>query len=244
MTVKQLKKLIIIPAFNESETLHALIREIKQQAPDFDYIIINDGSTDDTADLCDELDLNALHIPINLGIGAAMQAGYTYAWRNNYDIAVQLDGDGQHDPAELNRLIVPIITEGCDIVIGSRFIEKKGFQSSLARRTGITFLSNLIHLLTGRKFYDVTSGLRACNRSLIHLFSKIYPEDFPETESLMMLIMLKRKIKEIAVTMRERMGGVSSIDWLSSLYFMTKVTLSLIVMRIRSTKNICNQGII
>lgn len=241
---KSLKKLIIIPAFNEGQNLHELIEEIKKEVPDYDYIIINDGSTDNTVDVCGENYLNAIHIPINLGIGGAVQTGYIYAMENGYDIAVQLDGDGQHDPKALPALVKKLEEDECDLVIGSRFLKGEGFQSSFMRRVGISILSFLIYILTGKRYYDVTSGLRACNSKIIEIFSKIYPEDFPETESLMMLQMLGCSIVEVPVVMRKRKSGSSSIGWFSAIYFMVKVTLSILVMRIRSVDNIFKRGII
>lgn len=236
--MSKLKKLLIIPAFNEAQSLLALIDEIKIKAPDYDYIIINDGSTDNTEEICKTNGLNVLNLPINLGIGGAVQTGYLYAHKNGYDIAIQLDGDGQHDPSYLDLLIKPIEDGTADMTIGSRFMTQEGFKSSIPRRIGISVLSILIFILTGKRFLDVTSGLRAVNKKVISLFSKLYPEDYPETESLMMLIMLKYKIKECPVIMRERVTGTSSIYFILAVYFMIKVTISIIITRLRSEKDI------
>ncbi len=238
MNSKKLKKLLIIPAFNESQTLPSLIEEIKAKAPDYDYVIVNDGSTDDTKNVCRTNGLNVIHLPINLGIGGAMQTGYLYAYQNQYDIAIQIDGDGQHDPDFLESLIEPITKKQSDMVIGSRFIRKEGFQSSFLRRIGINILSLIIFMLTGKKYLDVTSGLRACNRKVIELFSKLYPEDYPETESLMMLLVLGYKVEERSVIMRERFAGISSIYFINSIYFMIKVTFAIFTTRLRSKKSI------
>lgn len=231
-----MKKLLIIPAFNEAKNLPKLITEIKEKAPDYDYVIINDGSTDDTKKICKEHDLNVLNLPLNLGIGGAMQTGYLYALENNYDIAVQIDGDGQHDPLYIDKVVEPILKGEADLSIGSRFIEKEGFQSSFLRRLGISLLGFIIMILTGKRFYDVTSGLRACNRKVINCFVNSYPEDYPEPESLMMLAMLDFKILEIPVIMRERAFGVSSIYFIAAVYYMIKVILSLFLIRIRNKK--------
>ena len=236
--MSKFKKLLIIPAFNEAKSLLALIEEVKEKAPDYDYIIINDGSTDNTEEICRINNLNALNLPINLGIGGAMQTGYLYAHKKGYDIAVQLDGDGQHDPEDLKSLTEPIENGTADMTIGSRFMNNEGFKSSLPRRIGILLLSMLIYILTGKRYLDVTSGLRAVNKKVISLFSRLYPEDYPETESLMMLIMLKQNIQECSVIMRERIAGKSSIYFIQAVYFMIKVTISIIVTKLRSEKDI------
>ena len=233
-----MKKLLIIPAFNEAKSLPMLVEEIRSKAPSYDYVIINDGSTDDTREICRRHGLNVLNIPLNMGIGAAMQTGYLYAYERGYDIAVQIDGDAQHDPKYIDAVVDPVIKGEADLVIGSRFIEKKGFQSSFLRRIGISLLGFIIFVLTGRMYYDVTSGMRACGRKVMKCFVNFYPEDYPETESLMMLAMLKYRVLEVPVVMRERAFGISSIYFIASVYFMIKVTLSLFLIRIRNRSSL------
>lgn len=235
------KVLIIIPAYNESANIEQVIDRITahQQAVQFvdagfqyDYLIVNDGSTDSTLKICKERQYQYLDLPINLGIGGAVQAGYVYASKNDYDIAIQIDGDGQHDIAYLNDLLQPLISGEADVVIGSRFLRKEGYQSSLARRTGGKMLSRLIRLTTGKKIYDVTSGYRAVNRKFIDVYSNDYPTDFPEPEAIVTAVMYKGKVMEVPVQMKAREGGKSSITFRKSIYYMIKVTLAILVCRL------------
>ena len=223
--------LIIIPAYNEAENIVEVVRHMKEQAPQYDYLVINDGSSDDTLKLCCRENFRYLDLTINLGIGGAVQAGYIYARKNDYDIAVQMDGDGQHDIAYLDRLLQPILSGQADVVIGSRFLKKEGFQSSFTRRMGIGFLSGLIRLTTGRKIMDVTSGYRAVNRMFIDIYSRDYPMDYPEPEAIVAAIMHRGRVAEVPVEMRAREGGTSSITFKRSIYYMIKVTLAILLCR-------------
>lgn len=228
-----MKKLIIIPAFNEEANIEKTITAIKNNAPNFDYIIINDCSTDKTKEICESFGYNIINLPINLGIGGAVQTGYKYAFQYGYDMAVQVDGDGQHDPEFLNIMADYIEKNHVDMVIGSRFIEKKGFQSSTARRMGIKFFSWLIKSLTGTTITDPTSGLRMAGRNVIALFAKDYPKDYPEPESVVAVLRKGMTVREIPVVMHKREGGVSSISPKKSVYYMIKVTLAILIERIR-----------
>ena len=198
-----------------------------------DYVIINDCSLDSTRKICEEKGYNIVNLPINLGIGGAVQTGYRYALENDYDVAVQVDGDGQHDPEFLNIMAEYLEKENLDMVIGSRFIEKEGFQSSKLRRIGIVFFSVLIKTLTGVKITDPTSGLRMAGKNVIALFAEDYPRDYPEPESVVTVIRRGMKVEEIPVVMKEREGGVSSISLKKSVYYMIKVTLAILIERIR-----------
>lgn len=229
----QMKKLIIIPAYNESLNICKTIEDVQCKAKKFDYVIINDCSTDNTKEICERNHFNVVNLPINLGIGGAVQTGYKYALDNDYDMAVQIDGDGQHDPAFLNTMAEELIENELDMVIGSRFIEKEGFQSSTMRRIGIKYFTFLIHLLTGHRITDPTSGLRIVGRKGIALFAKEYPKDYPEPESVVTLLRQGGKVKEIPVIMRERQGGVSSINFKKSIYYMVKVTLAILMEVLR-----------
>ncbi len=162
-----MKKLIIIPAYNESESIEKTVRDIIENAPSFDYVVINDCSTDNTRQICEDNGFNIVNLPINLGIGGAVQTGYRYAYEHGYDVAVQVDGDGQHDPEFLDTMAAYLVDHNLDMVIGSRFIEKKGFQSSYTRRMGIKFFTGLIKLMTGKTITDPTSGLRMIIREII-----------------------------------------------------------------------------
>ena len=228
-----MKKLIIIPAYNESESIEKTVLNIQEYAPDFDYIVINDCSTDNTLEICQENEFPVLDLPLNLGIGGAVQTGYLYAYENGYEAAVQVDGDGQHDPAFLNEMVSYLADNNLDMVIGSRFIEKEGFQSSRARRMGINYFSNLICFLTKKRITDPTSGLRMAGKKVIKIFAKNYPKDYPEPESVVAILRKGMKVKEIPVVMKERQGGVSSISMGNSIYYMIKVTLAILIEKIR-----------
>ena len=209
------------------------IESIKREVKGFDYIIINDCSVDCTKEICEQNRYNIINLPINLGIGGAVQTGYLYAYENNYDVAVQVDGDGQHNPEFLETMAEYLLNHRLDMVIGSRFIEKKGFQSSITRRIGIKFFSLLIRLLTGKTITDPTSGLRMAGKRVIALFAKDYPRDYPEPESVVAILRRGYNVKEIPVVMKEREGGKSSISFRKSVYYMVKVTLALLIERIR-----------
>jgi len=232
-----MKKLLIIPAYNEADNLVELVAEIRQKASSYDYIIVNDGSKDHTAKVCSDNKLNALHLSNNLGIGGAVQAGYLYAIRHEYDIAIQIDGDGQHDPAYLDLLIQPIIDGLADFTIGSRFIEGEGFQSSGLRRAGIRWLDTILKRSTGLDITDATSGFRACDQAVMQVFASYYPKDYPEPETIADLYHHKFRIKEVPVVMRERQSGVSSIRFFKPIYYMMKVTISILVSRLKRYKN-------
>ncbi|NBH82421.1 glycosyltransferase family 2 protein [bacterium C-53] len=227
-----MKTLIIIPAYNEAENIENLIKELKFVCPFADYLVVNDSSNDNSEEILQELDANYMSNAVNLGIGGTVQAGYMYALKNGYEIAVQVDGDGQHDISYLRKLIEPIEKGDADIVIGSRFIEKEGFQSSITRRLGINLLSVLIWICTGVKVKDVTSGFRAVNKRFIQIYALDYPQDYPEPEAIVAAVMNKGRIKEIPVVMNERVGGVSSINLWKSVYYMIKVSMAIVICRI------------
>lgn len=228
-----MKVLIIIPAYNESgnieNTMKNLIKYIGTSKYTIDYIIINDGSTDETIEVCRKNNYNVINLVQNLGIGGAVQTGYKYASYNDYDIAIQFDGDGQHN-AEYCDLLIDEIQKGNELVIGSRFIEETdGFKSTKIRRLGISFLSHLIKICTKRYISDPTSGFRACNKKIIEEFSNNYPDDYPEPDTVVRLLKKGFIIKEIPVKMNERLSGKSSINSIKSIYYMIKVSLSIII---------------
>ena len=230
--------LIIIPAYNEEKSILQVvsnIKKVKLEGARIDYIIINDGSTDSTRQVCIDNNLNFIDLPCNLGIGGAVQTGYKYAYYNNYDIAIQMDGDNQHDANYIPELVSEI-NKNYDLVIGSRFVkELSEFKSSFLRRLGINFLSNLIKLCTNFRVYDVTSGYRACNKKVIKYFALKYPVDYPEPDTLVQILKKKMKVIEIPVKMHERAAGKSSINGFKSIYYMIKVSLAIIIANI-STK--------
>ncbi len=227
-----LRTLIIIPAFNEEGSIEKVVNNLTKKFPKYDYLIINDGSTDHTQSICDSNKYHVVNLVINMGIGGAVQTGYRYARDNHYDIAVQIDGDGQHDVSYLEEMIKLIEDGQADIVIGSRFLEKEGFQSTQIRRMGINFLSILGKVLTGVRVRDITSGYRVVNAKFIGIFATDYPVDYPEPEAMVIAAVHGGKIKEYPVVMRERNAGESSITMKKSVYYMCKVTLAMIIRRI------------
>lgn len=227
--------LVIVPAYNEQDCIVETVRRIKETG--YDYVVVNDGSKDDTLKLCRENGINVLDLPQNLGIGGAVQAGHKYAQHYGYDIDVQVDGDGQHDPSYIPQL-VKMIEDGADLAIGSRFVqETDGFQSTWLRRVGITWLSGLLKLLTGKIVTDPTSGFRASGRRAIELFCDSYPMDYPEPESISSALKRGLQVRECSVNMLERQGGKSSIGGFSSIYYMIKVSLAILITCCSSSNN-------
>ena len=228
-----MKKLVIIPAYNEEGNLEKTINDITENAPGFDYVIINDCSTDNTLEMCRHHGFHYLNLPVNLGIGGAVQTGYRYAFYHGYDLAVQFDGDGQHSAAHLEDMAKVLEKSGADMVIGSRFIEKESFQSSGLRRVGIRYFTMLIRLLTGKTITDPTSGMRMVNRKLLEKFTNEYPKDYPEPESVVTILSENYKVKEVPVIMNEREEGVSSISLRNSVYYMIKVSFAILIARMK-----------
>ena len=231
-----MKVLVIVPAYNEElnivNTVNKIIKYSKKSNNEINYIVINDGSSDNTKEICRKNKYNTINLIQNLGIGGAVQTGYKYALNNNYDVAIQFDGDGQHDEAYIDNLVNEI-KEGYDFVIGSRFISNLSkFKSSSTRRIGIKIISFLIKLCTGKKIYDPTSGFRAANKDVIKIFANHYPVEYPEPESTTELIKRGYKVTEIPVEMHEREFGTSSIKPLKSIYYMFSVSLSIIISSI------------
>ncbi|MEX6688788.1 glycosyltransferase family 2 protein [Danxiaibacter flavus] len=226
------KVLIIIPCYNEAASIGPLLRELYSLTIDENFelkaAVINDCSTDNTADVVRRFsDAVLLDLPVNLGIGGAMQTGFKYAYENGFDYAIQADGDGQHPVSVIPDLLSEAEKGNCDIVIGSRFLEKKGFQSSTARRAGIRYFKQLNRALTGITVTDNTSGFRLFNKRALELSVQYYPDKYPEPESIIVFALNGLTIKEIPVEMNERQGGVSSISAFSAVYYMCKVTLGI-----------------
>lgn len=238
------KILIIIPAYNEEDNILKAYNKIVDYNnafnTNYDVIVINDCSTDDTLKICKENNIPVISLVHNLGIGGAVQTGYKYALENNYDIAIQYDGDGQHDVRYIKDIIRPIINKDSNLIIGSRFIDENSseFKSSVARQLGIRLISFFIKIVTGKRIYDVTSGFRAADRLVIEDFSKSYPIDYPEPITNTELLKKNYTIKEIPVSMNEREGGVSSINSWRTVYFMINVILSILVVGIRRFKHV------
>ena len=230
-----MKIILIIPAYNEEENILRVCNIIKdynlKNEQKIDYVVINDGSTDSTAKILKENNLNHVNLVHNLGIGGAVQTGYKYALENDYDIAIQFDGDGQHDVNYVQNICKPIIDKKADLVIGSRYLDKSSseFQSTFMRRLGSNIISFFIKLCTRKKIKDPTSGFRAAGKDVIKIFAKTYPKDYPEPESSVQLLVNKYVIEEVPVSMNERIGGVSSIRFAKTIDYMMKVTSAIIV---------------
>jgi len=227
-----MKVLIIIPCYNEQDTIHELCREVRKKTT-YELLVVNDGSTDSSRNILRREAIAHLDLSLNLGIGGAVQTGYRYALRNGYDIAVQLDGDGQHDPEFVEAVVAPLKNDKADLVIGSRFIRGTGDQSSATRRLGIRFFKALIFCLTGMKITDATSGFRAVNRKTMLLFDNFYPKDYPEPESTTLALRNELRVCEVPVEMRARKGGVSSISGTKSVYYMFKVSVGIIISLVK-----------
>ena len=227
---------LIIPCFNESANIGPLIDEIDSVDSNLEIIVINDGSEDSTSEVAKKTGrATVIDLPVNLGVGGAVQTGFKYAMESNMNFAIKFDGDGQHDPAGLADLILPLQEDKADIVIGSRFISRNsGYQSSFWRRIGIKYFETLCKLLTGKKITDPTSGLRAYNRRAIAFMALHYPSfDYPEPEELVLAYKNNLRIEEISSVMRERKAGVSTISSGMSIYYMLKVTLAMLFIYIR-----------
>lgn len=228
-----MRTLVIIPAYNEESSIRSVIGEIRNYLPKTDILVIDDGSRDRTSQVALEEGVILLRNPYNMGIGATMQIGFRFAYQKGYEMVIQVDGDGQHDPKYLPFMIELIKNKESNLVIGSRYLAKGGFQSTWIRKIGIKFFVILLRIFLGEKIMDPTSGFRAMDQKVLEEFSKEYPSDYPEVEALLLLHKKGFRIKEIPVTMRERSGGTSSIGILSAGFYMTKVTLSLLINLLR-----------
>lgn len=238
------KILMILPAYNEEENILKAYNKIcdynKNNGTNYDVIVIDDCSTDRTLKICTENNIPVISLVHNLGIGGAVQTGYKYALENNYDVALQFDGDGQHDVRYVEDIVRPILNGNVDLTIGSRFIDDSSseFKSSTARQIGIKLISFFIKIVSGKKIYDVTSGFRAAGRLVIDDFSKSYPIDYPEPITNTELLKKNYKVKEVPVSMNEREGGISSIHSWKTAYFMINVILSVLVVGVRRFKHV------
>jgi glycosyltransferase involved in cell wall biosynthesis len=225
-----LKRLAIVPAYNEEVSVGRVIDEIRAFDPGFDVVVVDDGSVDRTVGVAADRGAHVVRLPFNLGIGGAMQTGYRFALEHGYDLAVQIDGDGQHDPHELPKILRPVLDGDADLVVGSRFSgDDEAFRSSPVRRIGIRIFASVVSAVVGQRVTDTTSGFRAVNRRGIVLFAADYPHDYPEVEATIMCVKHKLRLAEVPVRMRERSGGRSSITAFRSVYYMAKVLLAIFV---------------
>ena len=225
-----LRRVAILPAMNEEDCIAGVLAELRAFDPELELVVVDDGSTDRTASVAAAAGAVVLRHPFNLGIGGAVQTGFRYALEEGFDIALRLDGDGQHDAAELPKLLTPLLADEADIVVGSRFAgDERSYRPPLARRIGIRLFAAVVSLLVRQRVTDTTSGFQAVNRLGIRLFASDLPHDYPEVEATVMVIRHRLRLAEVPVRMRERAGGRSSITPLGSVYYMVKVSLALFV---------------
>jgi glycosyltransferase involved in cell wall biosynthesis len=224
------KLLAVVPAYNEADSVAAVVTAVRSGAPEFDVLVIDDGSTDDTASRAAAAGAPVVRMPFNVGIGGAVQTGFVYAREHGYDFMAQVDGDGQHEPAELFKLLDTIRSQpGLDVVCGSRFLtDEHGYRAPVARRIGIRLFAFALTRVSGQRVTDPSSGFRLYNRKAIELFARDYPHDYPEVEAVLMAHAHRLRMTEIPVRMHERAGGRSSIDRRRSVYYMIKVSLALL----------------
>jgi glycosyltransferase involved in cell wall biosynthesis len=225
----RLRRVAIVPAYNEAASVGAVIEEIRAVDPELEVVVIDDGSRDGTAAAAERAGAKVVRLPFNLGIGGAMQTGYQYAREHGFDLAVQIDGDGQHDPRELTQLLEPILADDADMAVGTRFAGGARYRPPFARRVGIEVFAWLVTLIVRQRVTDTTSGFRAVNRKGILLFASDYPHDYPEVETTVLVFRHSLRMAEVPVTMRTRVSGRSSITLFRSIYYMVKVSLALFI---------------
>lgn len=226
-----MRVLIIIPSYNEEKNICSVVENLRQNYPQYDYVVVNDCSTDRTVEVCQENDYQYISLCTNLGIGGGVQTGYLYAAERDYDITVQIDGDGQHDPAFIGDMIQKMSEAGADMIIGSRFLEKEGFQTSQTRRIGIQIINKLILAIANVKITDATSGLRVCSKRMTAFFAEHYAQDYPEPEAIVAAALHGYKVMEYPVVMCERVNGTSSINIYRSVYYMIKVAFAILLQK-------------
>jgi glycosyltransferase involved in cell wall biosynthesis len=223
------RRIAIVPAYTEEQNIARVVEELLVFDPGIDVVVVSDGSVDRTAENAEAAGARVLRLPYNLGIGGAVQTGFKYAWEQGYDLAVRCDGDGQHVPGELPKVIRPVAEEEADIAVGSRFVSSDGYRSSASRRVGIRLLATVVSAIARQRVTDTTSGFQALNRRALELFAQDYPHDYPEVEGMVMTIKHKLRLVEVPVQMREREHGRSSITAFRSVYYMAKVLTALFV---------------
>lgn len=232
MSVRRL--VAVVPAWNESGAVGQVVDEIRAVDPSIDVVVVDDASSDDTAEVAEAHGAVVLRLPFNVGIGGAVQTGFRYALEQGYTLSVRLDGDGQHDASEIPKILAPVEAGIADLVIGSRFADGSGsYRPPLARRLGIRVFARLVSLLGGQRVTDTTSGFVALSRTGVELFASEYPHDYPEVEATLVALRSGLRVTQVQVEMRERATGSSSITFVRSLYYIVKVMLALLVASLR-----------
>jgi glycosyltransferase involved in cell wall biosynthesis len=224
-----LRRIAIVPAYNEADAIEAVIKEVRSVDPELEIVVVDDGSVDGTASRAHKLGVEVVRLPYNLGIGGAMQTGYQFARDRGFELAIQVDGDGQHDPGEIAKLIEPVVAGEADMAVGTRFAGGNRYRPPFARRVGIQLFARVVSLIVRQRVTDTTSGFRAVNRRGIVLFASDYPHDYPEVETTVLVHRHRLRMVEVPVSMRTRAAGRSSITLFQSIYYMLKVSLALLV---------------
>ena len=228
--------LVILPAYNEEASISQILEQVRKVLPEADLLVVNDCSLDKTSEIARKAGATVLDLPVNLGIGGAMQTGYRFAVDKGYDFAIQVDADGQHDPEEIPHILNPVVEERADIVIGSRYLSKTDYRSPVMRRIGSRAFSWAVSSIVGKHITDTTSGFRAANQRVIRFYADRYPQDYPEVEAVIMLHRVGFSILEVPVLMKPRIGGNSSISPLRAVYYMIKVPLAIFIGLFRVVK--------
>jgi glycosyltransferase involved in cell wall biosynthesis len=226
---RRLRTIAIVPAYNEEDSLRTVLEEIHAVDPELEVVVVNDGSTDNTAKVAAAAGAAVVSLPFNVGIGGAVQTGYQYALEHGFEVAIQVDADGQHDPREIGQVLEPVFDGRADLVVGTRFVTGGGYRGTRLRRVGIRIFAAVVSLLVGQRVSDTTSGFRAVNRRALKLFAAEYPHDYPEVESIVLLSRHRLRMLEVPVQMRVRETGNSSITAMRSAYYMIKVLLALFI---------------
>ncbi|GAB4526170.1 MAG: glycosyltransferase family 2 protein [Anaerolineae bacterium] len=225
--------LIIVPCYNEADSIASVVTQARRALPEADVLVIDDGSTDATLQIASQSGATVLAVPFNLGIGGAVQTGYQFALRQNYQWVARIDGDGQHDPAQLDRLLERVIGGEADVVIGSRHLATDGYRASRARYWGTRLFAAIVSLVTGQRFTDVTSGFMVVNHEAAAFLAENTPGDYPEIEALVLLCRAGYRVKEVPVTMQARLAGKSSIGPFDAFYYVVKILLAILIGLLR-----------